>query len=71
MNSYIKYSPIKLLLTFIVPAVTAFFTISILFFLIALVTKHTVFSLFSTTLGVIFWVFFLVTFSGLDIYSKF
>ncbi len=58
MNSYIKYSPVKLLLTFIVPAVTAFLTISILFFLIALVTKYTVFSLFSTTLGVIFWVLF-------------
>ena len=62
MNSYIKYSPVKLLLTFIVPAVTAFFTIFIFFLLIALVTKHTVFSLFSTTLGVIFWVFFWLLF---------
>ena len=43
------------MLIFIVPALTAFSTVFILFFLIALVSNYTVFSLFSTTVGVVFW----------------
>lgn len=62
MNNYIKYNPIRLMLIFVVPALTSFSTVFILFFPIALVSNYTVYSLFSTALGLVFWIVLWLTF---------
>ena len=51
-----QYSPIRLMLIFVVPALTAFSTVFLLFFPIALVSNYTVVGLFSTTSGLVFWI---------------